>query len=88
MKVIPIQGGAAIRSPWLTVKEDAKYCNMGKNRIYEAMKAGELPSVGRGTRLLHVKVLDAWLAANNPAPLGESDMYLPIMDPVTGKVVK
>ena len=88
MKEIPVQGGASIRSPWLTVKEAAKYCNIGKNKIYEAMRADELPSAGRGTRLLHVRVLDAWLAANNPAPLGEDDVFLPLMDPVTGKVVE
>jgi len=69
-------------SPWLTVREAAARAKVGRNLIYDAVRAGRLRAVRIGARdiRVHVTWLDAWLAAAtliNPDAPGD-DVPIPL----------
>lgn len=66
MKVIVLDDGTRIETPWLRgMREAAAYCSVGRSVFCRA--AGLLPHRGKGkVRLYHIDTLDAWLSGELP----------------------
>jgi excisionase family DNA binding protein len=59
------QTSAPIAPAVLTPEEAASYIRVGKTKLFELIKAGEIPAKRYGERLVRIKVsdLDAWVDA-------------------------
>ena len=70
MNVSPLSTDADVRvdvspvSPWLTIKQGAKWAQCGRRQLSEAVQRGELRAVrvgGRGELRFRIEWIDTWL---------------------------
>lgn len=65
--------GGAIRPRLLTIEQGAAYLGRSEEAMRHLIQAGKIPTVRADRRIyLDIADLDAWIAANKQAGLGES----------------